>query len=140
MKKITPTQIVLVHGDPSKMGELRKELMKQFCSPSVGSLQRLAPNVLTPKNCEPISFSFKTHLKAEAVGTLAKQLAQHLLSDKNSIPREPMADIERGNESEEEMHNYVRASGIITKKGSDIRVMKREDVPKYTYLQPWYCS
>ena len=66
VKKITPNHIVLVHGDPIKMGELEKELNRNF-----------APNVkvLAPKNCQVIQFSFKTHMKAKV--RLYNALAQN---------------------------------------------------------------
>jgi len=119
------------------MGELRKELIKQFCIPN--PIQKISQNVLTPRNCEAISFSFKTNLKAKAVGELAKKLNNFLITKANSIIREPISDIIKIDSEEEVGHNYMKASGIITKKGSDIRVMEEEDVAEYTYLQPWYC-
>ena len=119
------------------MGELRKELNKQFT---------MAINVLTPKNCESIKFSFKTHLKAKAVGKFANELSKYLSERANVMVRDPMADIPRSGSEDskdetEHMYdhkNYLKVSGIITKKGSDIRVMAQEDVSKYTYLQPLY--
>jgi rRNA maturation protein Rpf1 len=120
------------------MGELRKELIKQFCIPN--PMVRISQNVLTPRNCEPISFSFKTNLKAKAVGELSKKLNNFLMNKPNSMLREPMTDMAKMIDLEEEVgHNYMKVSGIITKKGSDIRVMKEWDVAEYTYLQPWYC-
>ncbi len=139
VQHITPNHIVLVHGDPTKMGELRKELNKQFAS---------AINVLSPKNCESIDFSFKTHLKAKVVGRLAEELTKFLAANSLSLMHDPMTDIMPKATVEEvkdddrsyDKKNYLKVSGVITKRGSDIRVMAQLDVDKYTYLQPWYVA
>jgi len=143
VKSITPNQVVLVHGDPSKMGELKKELNKQF--PGM-------VNVLTPKNCETIKFSFKTHMKAKAIGKLADELNRYILEKANAMIKDPIninGDLEKRKMTEEskdesmdqlEEKSYLKVSGVITKKGSDIRVMFENDVPKYTNLKPWYFS
>ncbi len=36
-----------------------------------------------------------------------------------------------------ERRNYIKVEGVITKKGSDIRVMQQQDVNKYTCLEAW---
>lgn len=126
---IKPNQIVLVHGDPGKMSELKKELGMQF--PNL-------LNVLTPKNCESILFSFKTHLKAKAVGILANNLEDFLSSRFNPMNQKTMMDVVESGSDDEHSSNYMKISGVITKKGSDIRIMEQEDVSKYTYLKPWY--
>jgi hypothetical protein len=77
------------------------------------------------------------------VGELARLLQSHLQTAPFGPLREPMAD-EAKEPTEEskggvplERRNYIKVEGVITKKGSDIRVMQQQDVNKYTCLEAW---
>jgi cleavage and polyadenylation specificity factor subunit 3 len=67
IQEIGAPHIVLVHGEASQMGRLRAALRDTY----VARGQEI--NIHTPKNCEPLTLTFRQERMVKAIGSLAEQ-------------------------------------------------------------------
>ncbi|RLN60986.1 hypothetical protein BBJ29_008796 [Phytophthora kernoviae] len=66
VEKLTPPNIVLVHGEKNEMMRLKSALNKKFNDPKI-----YHPNISTPANMQEIVLEFKGEKIAKAIGGLA---------------------------------------------------------------------
>lgn len=66
IQEIGAPHIVLVHGEASQMGRLRAALRDTY----VARGQEI--NIHTPKNCEPLTLTFRQERMVKAIGSLAE--------------------------------------------------------------------
>ena len=73
--KVSPSKIILVHGDSVPMGRLKSALLSKY-SARKGTDQEV--KVYNPKNCEELKIGFKGLKVAKVLGSLAEEQIQIL--------------------------------------------------------------
>lgn len=96
--KLQPPHVVLVHGDSNEMMRLKNALTVRYEGKSI--------EVLTPRNCQTVEFTFKADRIAKAVGTLAAN----------------------------DPKDGTILSGILVEKDFDHHIMTPSDLPVFTQL------
>ncbi|ORY23435.1 Endoribonuclease YSH1 [Naematelia encephala] len=71
IQEIGAQHVVLVHGEASQMGRLRAALRDSYATRG----QEI--NIHTPKNCEPLTLTFRTERVVKAIGSLAVSRPEH---------------------------------------------------------------
>ncbi|KAK8861462.1 endoribonuclease YSH1 [Kwoniella newhampshirensis] len=71
IQEIGAQHIVLVHGEASQMGRLRAALRDTYATRG----QEI--NIHTPKNCEPLTLTFRQERMVKAIGSLAETRPVH---------------------------------------------------------------
>ncbi|WVO24120.1 endoribonuclease YSH1 [Cryptococcus decagattii] len=115
IQEIGAQHVVLVHGEASQMGRLRAALRDTYAAKG----QEI--NIHTPKNCEPLTLTFRQERMVKAIGSLASTRPEHGTSVKGLLVSK---DFSYTLLSPADLHDFtgLSTSTIIQKQGVAISV------------------
>ncbi|KAL6452236.1 YSH1 Endoribonuclease YSH1 [Candida maltosa Xu316] len=145
--KVSPSKIILVHGDSVPMGRLKSALLSKYASRK-GTDQEI--KVYNPKNCEELKIGFKGLKVAKVLGSLAEEQLQVLKTvideklpddDDDHDDKDDDAMDEDKKEAEDDVSsstNVLRTgqgvSGVLISKDFDLNLVQLQDLHEFTQL------
>lgn len=157
IEKVSPSKIILVHGDSVPMGRLKSALLSKYASRK-GTDQEI--KVYNPKNCEEVKIGFKGMKVAKVLGSLAEEQLVALKAEvQNKIKHDDQKitevvekdksqeedsesttteqPSEKSTEQETTMDTFSTGqviSGVLVSKDFDLNVLQLQDLPEFTQL------
>lgn len=153
--KVSPSKIILVHGDSVPMGRLKSALLSKY-SARKGTDQEV--KVYNPKNCEELKIGFKGLKVAKVLGSLAQeqiQILKKVIQDKVEDENNKIVELDEdgddmevdSNKKEEDIVNSSTAaaavdvlrtgqavSGVLVSKDFDLNLVQLQDLHEFTQL------
>ncbi|RLV95614.1 Endoribonuclease YSH1 [Spathaspora sp. JA1] len=142
IEKVSPSKIILVHGDSVPMGRLKSALLSKY-SGRKGTEHEV--KVFNPKNCEEVKIGFKGLKVAKVLGSLAKEqlgmLKQEIQSkiEEEGKIEEVKDDITPDDEPSKEsttdtLQPGQLLSGVLVSKDFDLNLLQLQDLHEFTQL------
>ncbi|CAK9438319.1 uncharacterized protein LODBEIA_P25430 [Lodderomyces beijingensis] len=150
--KVSPSKIILVHGDSVPMGRLKSALLSKYSSRK-GTDKEV--KVYNPRNCEELCIAFKGLKVAKVLGSLAEEQLQLLKSEIEQL----VDDAEDGGKITEIKHEGdmdvdsnrpittintttttttfkpgQAVSGVLVSKDFDLNLVQLQDLSEFTQL------
>ncbi|KAG5421624.1 YSH1 [Candida metapsilosis] len=140
--KVSPSRIILVHGDSVPMGRLKSALLSKYSSRK-GTDKEV--KVFNPRNCEELNIAFKGLKIAKVLGSLAEEQLQTLKQEIEEKITE--VDEEVKPEDEEDSNSKQMAngesntfkpgqivSGVLVSKDFELDLVQLQDLNEFTQL------
>ena len=140
--KVSPSRIILVHGDSVPMGRLKSALLSKYSSRK-GTDKEV--KVFNPRNCEELNIAFKGLKIAKVLGSLAEEQLQTLKQEIDEKITE--VDEEVKPEDEEDSNSKQMAngesntfkpgqivSGVLVSKDFELDLVQLQDLNEFTQL------
>ncbi|EGW33085.1 uncharacterized protein SPAPADRAFT_66091 [Spathaspora passalidarum NRRL Y-27907] len=145
IEKVSPSKIILVHGDSVPMGRLKSALLSKYSSRK-GTEQEV--KVFNPKNCEEVKIGFKGLKVAKVLGSLAEEQLSMLKKEIETkietenekiveIKEEMEVDANDGDKNEagvDTLHTGQFLSGVLVSKDFDLNLLQLQDLHEFTQL------
>lgn len=156
--KVSPSKIILVHGDSIPMGRLKSALLSKYSSRK-GTDKEV--KVFNPRNCEELCIEFKGLRIAKVLGSLAEEQIQ-LLKDEiesklelenkieESSKSDDADDADNGGVGKSDLSNIRNhdlqqsllttfrpgqvVSGVLVSKDFDLNLVQLQDLNEFTQL------
>ncbi|KAI5958189.1 YSH1 [Candida theae] len=144
--KVSPSRIILVHGDSVPMGRLKSALLSKYSSRK-GTDKEV--KVFNPRNCEELNIAFKGLKIAKVLGSLAEEQLQTLkkeIEEKITEVDEEGGDV-RMEEDEADPNSKEVAktststfkpgqivSGVLVSKDFELDLVQLQDLNEFTQL------
>ncbi|KAI5966405.1 YSH1 [Candida pseudojiufengensis] len=144
--KVSPSKIILVHGDSVPMGRLKSALLSKYSSRR-GTDKEV--KVYNPKICEELIIKFKGLKVAKVLGSLAEEQLSQLkhgieqqvkkdeeveVSDQIEVLEDKM-EVDDKKSSKSIVYNPGQiVSGILVSKDFDLNLVQLQDLNEFTQL------
>ncbi|RCK54416.1 Endoribonuclease YSH1 [Candida viswanathii] len=145
--KVSPSKIILVHGDSVPMGRLKSALLSKYSSRK-GTDQEI--KVFNPKNCEELKIGFKGLKVAKVLGSLAEeqlQVLKKVIQDKVKEENDKIVELpedademevdtnkENGTAAVDVLRTGQAVSGVLVSKDFDLNLVQLQDLHEFTQL------
>ncbi|KAI3406309.2 YSH1 [Candida oxycetoniae] len=146
--KVSPSKIILVHGDSVPMGRLKSALLSKY-SLKKGTDKEV--KVYNPRNCEELRIAFKGLKIAKILGSLAEEqlsmlkaeIQSHINSEEEKITEVEDEDEEMNVEEGEQKKDNVSVdtfkpgqivSGVLVSKDFDLNLVQLQDLNEFSQL------
>lgn len=145
--KVSPSKIILVHGDSVPMGRLKSALLSKYSSRK-GTDKEV--KVFNPRNCEELTIPFKGLKIAKVLGSLAEEQLQTLKheieekltevdNDGNDVKMEEVDD--EDSEKKRQVNGTLSTfkpgqvvSGVLVAKDFELDLVQLQDLNEFTQL------
>lgn len=117
IEKVSPSKIILVHGDSVPTGRLKSALLSKYASRK-GTEQEI--KVFNPKNCDELKINIKGIKVAKVLGSLAEEqitLLKHEIKAKVEQDNAKITEIKDEEEMTEESEGMTEKDALETKDG-----------------------
>lgn len=117
IEKVSPSKIILVHGDSVPTGRLKSALLSKYASRK-GTEQEI--KVFNPKNCDELKINIKGIKVAKVLGSLAEEqitLLKHEIKAKVEQDNAKITEIKDEEEMTEESKGMTEKDALETKDG-----------------------
>jgi Predicted exonuclease of the beta-lactamase fold involved in RNA processing len=117
IEKVSPSKIILVHGDSVPTGRLKSALLSKYASRK-GTEQEI--KVFNPKNCDELKINIKGIKVAKVLGSLAEEqitLLKHEIKAKVEQDNAKITEIKDEEEMAEESEGMTEKDALETKDG-----------------------
>lgn len=164
IEKVSPSKIILVHGDSNPMGRLKSALLSRYSSRKGTEYE---VKVFNPRNCDELKIPIKGTKSAKAVGSLAEsqivllkeQIAAKLEQEENKIEEidekeeaeeqeevkteEPVKEEDKEDSKDKEgetqddrdvVISTHGVSGVLISKDFDLSLLQLQDLHEFTQL------
>lgn len=141
--KVSPSRIILVHGDSVPMGRLKSALLSKYSSRK-GTDKEV--KVFNPRNCEELNIAFKGLKIAKVLGSLAETQLQALkqeIEEKITEVDDTTGDVkmEEEDDSKEQINGTSNifkpgqiVSGVLVSKDFELDLVQLQDLNEFTQL------
>ncbi|KAI5953688.1 YSH1 [Candida jiufengensis] len=145
--KVSPSKIILVHGDSVPMGRLKSALLSKYSSRR-GTDREV--KVYNPKICEELIIKFKGLKVAKVLGSLAEEQLHQLkqeIEDQVKKDEEKITEIKEENGEDNKMEVDEKesgnvsvfkpgqiVSGVLVSKDFDLNLVQLQDLNVFTQL------
>lgn len=155
IEKVSPSKVILVHGDSVPMGRLKSALLSKYASRK-GTDQEV--KVYNPKNCEELIIGFKGLKIAKVLGSLAEeqlQVLKKVIQDEVSAENSKITELTEEKEEADEIKedngetdttqkpnessiNVLKTgqvvSGVLVSKDFNLNLLQLQDLHEFTQL------
>ena len=155
IEKVSPSKVILVHGDSVPMGRLKSALLSKYASRK-GTDQEV--KVYNPKNCEELIIGFKGLKIAKVLGSLAEeqlQVLKKIIQDEVSAENSKITELTEEKEEADEIKedngetdttqkpnessiNVLKTgqvvSGVLVSKDFNLNLLQLQDLHEFTQL------
>lgn len=122
IEKVSPSKIILVHGDSNPMGRLKSALLSRYSSRKGTEYE---VKVFNPRNCDELAIPIKGTKSAKAVGSLAE--SQILLLKEQIAAKIEQEQENKIEEIEEDEENKIEVDDEHKKKPEEVKEVKEEE-------------